>query len=310
MAGNKKDSNTSKTAHVMNLISRGRSTKPQSEEAAGTPSENTAQVKSPVVQPVTPPVSPIISIMNADAKASAVIKDALEESLIAELGSDLLEDDAQASAVTLPLAAETLAENASHVEHDAAPAAMESSAVQAAPAAVETPAVQAGPAAMGSPVVQAAPAAVEPPAVQAAPAAMETAEVENSIPSAEPPMPEIPAKPVEDTSPKQDVPSAVPAPSHEKSTEIKIAYVNVMQILVEENVDKYMKMFGLCSCPRCRADVAALALTNLIPQYIVTPENELSFRMVIYENRYSAEVTAQILRACKIVSDSPRHANI
>lgn len=92
----------------------------------------------------------------------------------------------------------------------------------------------------------------------------------------------------------------------QKSTAIP-HYFNVMEDLVEKNIDKYIKMFGLCTCPQCRADVAALALTNLAPKYIVAPENELSFRMVVYENRFQAEVTAQILHACKAVMDSPRH---
>ena len=33
--------------------------------------------------------------------------------------------------------------------------------------------------------------------------------------------------------------------------------------LVEEKAERYVKMFGLCPCPRCVADVKALALTRL-----------------------------------------------
>ena len=95
---------------------------------------------------------------------------------------------------------------------------------------------------------------------------------------------------------------AVAAPPEEM-----IVCVNIMEELVDENTDRYIKMFGLCNCPKCVADVKALALNNLVPKYIVTPQNEKSPRIIIYNERYHAEVTAQILRACKTVMDNPLH---
>ena len=81
-----------------------------------------------------------------------------------------------------------------------------------------------------------------------------------------------------------------------------------MQMLVEEKVDKYMNLFGLCTCSQCKSDAIALALTNLPPKYVVMPEDELSPRLAIYEGRFNAAVTAQILRACKEVFEHPRHS--
>ncbi len=86
-----------------------------------------------------------------------------------------------------------------------------------------------------------------------------------------------------------------------------LTYVNVMQSLVEEKAKKYMKMFGVCACSRCTADVIALALTNLPPKYIVMPRGEVVPMLTVYENRYSAAIIAQVMRACKTVMASPRH---
>lgn len=99
-----------------------------------------------------------------------------------------------------------------------------------------------------------------------------------------------------------------PAPSTgQPATQPDISYVNVMQALVEEKADKYIKMFGLCDCPRCVTDVKALALNNLPPKYVVMPQGEVIPRISVYEGRYSAAVTMQILRACKTVMENPRH---
>ena len=86
-----------------------------------------------------------------------------------------------------------------------------------------------------------------------------------------------------------------------------ITYVNVMQALVEEKAGKYIKMFGLCPCLRCRVDVIALALTKLPSKYVVMRENEMIPMLSVYEGRYSAAITTQVIWACKQVMDSPRH---
>jgi len=84
-------------------------------------------------------------------------------------------------------------------------------------------------------------------------------------------------------------------------------YVNVMQILVEEKAPKYIKMFGLCTCRRCEMDVKALTLSNLVPKYVVMHKDEMIPMLTIYEGRYSSTIFAQLTRACKIVMDRPHH---
>lgn len=80
-----------------------------------------------------------------------------------------------------------------------------------------------------------------------------------------------------------------------------------MQVLVEENAEKYIKMFNLCDCPRCVTDVKALALTNLTPKYVVMNEGEMVPRITVYEKRYKSSVIAQLLQACKVVAEKPHH---
>lgn len=83
-------------------------------------------------------------------------------------------------------------------------------------------------------------------------------------------------------------------------------YVNVMQALVREKVPKYIKLLGVCPCSRCQADVEALALSHLEPKYIVLQKCQ-RFPYSVYENHYNAAVTSQIISACRVVMENPRH---
>ena len=210
-------SNTSKTAHVMNLLSKNRGGSPAQEPAEPQAEETAAPQPAPAEPAHAAPVAPIISSLNADAAVSSQIKDALE----AELAS--------------------------------------------APPAPATPAA---------------------PAPQA--------------PQEEPPAPQVP----EDGGPLMDLPvlSAEDAPAEEHG------YINVMQILVEEKADEYMKMVGICCCDKCRLDVRALALNNLPPKYVVLSERERVPRLTVYESRFASDITAKRIQACKQVMLTPHHS--
>lgn len=239
-----KESNSSKTAHVMNLLSRNRATPAESpaeaapREAAAQPTE-TAVSPSPAPAPVesapqsVPPTSPIIASLSSDHAISSQIKDALASSL------------------------EELAESEPVAETPAAPVVEE--VPQPEPVA-ETPA---------APVVE-------------------------EVPQPEP-VAETPAEPV------------VEEPAAEKPDEEEVICANIMEILVERKAETYMELFGLCCCDRCKMDVQALALTELPAKYVVMGKNELPLRLSLYEGRMNTAITAQILRACKVVLAEPRH---
>lgn len=135
-----------------------------------------------------------------------------------------------------------------------------------------------------------------------------------SPPEPEPaPSPAPPSPPV--SMPEPDpLPAPAPAPEpmpaepvEEEPREPGVTYLNVIQTLVEDKVDKYMEHFHMCTCDRCRTDVVALTLTSLPAKYIVVPEAEGVPMLSIYEGRYNAAVTAQLMSACQKVSEHPRH---
>ena len=133
----------------------------------------------------------------------------------------------------------------------------------------------------------------QPPAAEAIPAPVEAA----------PPQPEPQPAPVEAAPPQPEPQSPE---QHDRMEEV--TYLNVMQALVEDRVDKLMERFHMCTCPRCRTDVVALTLSSLPAKYIVVPESEGIPMLSVYEGRYEAAVTAQLMWACQKVSAHPRHA--
>lgn len=261
-----KESNSSKTAHVMNLLSRTRAN-PAAEAAAqetavqpaeaAVPPTPTAAAPAPAPAPAesapqsTPPTSPIIASLSSDHAISSQIKDALASSL-----EELTESEPVAETPPAPVVEE----------------------VPQPKPVVETP---------PAPVVEEVP---QPKSVAEEPAAPVIEEV---------PQPE----PVVETPP---APVAVDSAA-EKPDEEEVICANIMEILVERKAETYMELFGLCCCDRCKMDVQALALTELPPKYVVMAKNELPLRLSLYEGRMNTAVTAQILRACKVVLAEPRH---
>lgn len=126
----------------------------------------------------------------------------------------------------------------------------------------------------------------------------EPVQVQQSEPE---PAPAQPQPRLEETQPAPAEP-AVAQPAAEQPS-----YINVMQVLVEEKAEKYVKMFGLCTCKRCLEDVKALTLNHLPPKYVVMAENEMIPKLTFYEGKYTSDVTAQLLKACSQVAERPHH---
>ena len=84
-------------------------------------------------------------------------------------------------------------------------------------------------------------------------------------------------------------------------------YLNVMEELVEEPLRKYIKLFGLCDCPRCVADVRALALSRLPAKYVVLSSASLPPLLSFYQAKFDSALVTQVIYACKTVMESPRH---
>ncbi len=87
-----------------------------------------------------------------------------------------------------------------------------------------------------------------------------------------------------------------------------IEFVNVMEVLVDDVLERYIKLLGVCPCSRCAADTKALTLCRLPAKYVVLdPENRptvLSF----YASKFETDIKSQIMVACQAIKNSPRHS--
>ena len=137
------------------------------------------------------------------------------------------------------------------------------------------------------------------PAPAAAPAAQAVPQPAAAVPSAAPA-----AAPV---SPERAAPTGGAQTTAAQADDgNEYTYINVMQSLVNEKAPEFARLMGVCPCSRCLADVEALALSHLEPKYIVARKNQ-RFPFSAYENRYNAAVTSQIIAACQLVIQKPRH---
>ena len=146
----------------------------------------------------------------------------------------------------------------------------------------------------------AAPAPVQP---DPSPAPVQTA----PVPAPEPEPIPVQPEPVQ-AAPEPEAEPPAPEPVHEFIEPENPGYINVMQVLVEEKAPKYVEMFGLCTCKRCMEDVKAYTLNHLPPKYVVLEPNDRVPRLTVYEGKFSSDITAQLLQACKVVMGTPHHS--
>lgn len=127
---------------------------------------------------------------------------------------------------------------------------------------------------------------------------------------------EIIPEPVPEPAPESPVaaePAPAPAaetepePESEPVTSPEFTCVNVMQVLVDEYAAKYIKMFGVCDCDRCVADIKAIALNNLPPKYVIMDRRDVIPKLTFYEGKFNSDITSQVLQACKTVMNRPHH---
>lgn len=292
MAG-KKNPRSSKTDHVLNLLTDTASG-PSSAEAepasaaaavlasaseAAAPPEAPAAPEAPEAsEPSTPPTAagrvperhlapPILEVARTNNEAlEATIQSALEDALQEEL-VQAEEAEAPPSPLTGPEAAEPLPD---------LPAAGTASA--------DVPA--ASPDLGDTPISDAPPDPAETPV---------PAEASEPQPEESP----LPSDSGGETS-SQSLPYYYALPDGAR-------FVNVMPPLVEETLERYVRLFHLCDCPRCLADAKALALSRLPAKYVVLTEHAFTPMMSLYRAKFDSMVTTQVVYACKQIIDAPRH---
>ncbi|MDE7245078.1 MAG: late competence development ComFB family protein [Oscillospiraceae bacterium] len=104
-------------------------------------------------------------------------------------------------------------------------------------------------------------------------------------------------------------PEPVPSPAPERETPpgSDIIVLNVMEKLVDMKAPYYIKLFGLCTCERCAADVRALTLTRLQPHYVAIPAKDEGMVVTLYDNKLNSEIVSQLTKSCQTVLSKPRH---
>ena len=106
------------------------------------------------------------------------------------------------------------------------------------------------------------------------------------------------------TIPSDEIPDKNPAkPVEEKA----FYYINVYESLVVERLEEFQRMFDVCTCPRCSADIIALALTNLPARYIVSDNKKTIPLLSFYREKFKTSIAAQLSNACIVVKQNPNH---
>ena len=84
---------------------------------------------------------------------------------------------------------------------------------------------------------------------------------------------------------------------------------NCMEQAVFQLLDQLLaEREGACGCDRCRLDMAALALNQVKPRYVVTDLGELFTRASQMEVQFSTDLLTAVLHAMERVGKNPRHA--
>ncbi len=302
-----RSSKTNKTSHVLSLLtndgeavdeltSAPEADPPVPEAEKPAPATKTAKPasrsrKKKTVQP-EPPAQPEKIAQPDDQAIASEIRNALEDALKAE----------EAEEAGLPQAAEA----PSAPIREQTPEPVPESTPQAEPLPFDLPSFDPEPLATETgPFV---PEMMMPEAVPQ-PSGTELEPEESASPPAEaiftPSTPESVFTPPSAPEP----PKAAPRPVTETAAvpDEEPFCFNVMEALVESKAEKYIDLFGLCPCSRCRTDVVALALTRLPAKYVVATRADLVPLLSVYEGRYNAAVVSQVMRACNRVADQPRH---
>lgn len=288
----RKGSRSSKTDHVLNLLSHPVAPEqPAVDETSAiqqdvTPKEAATSAQTAKSAPAEPAqerrlTPPILEVARSNNEA---LEETIHSALEAALQDGL--EDSQTPSEPAPAA---LAEETAPDADDVAPVEKTASERTESAAPAKETSVK-----LEVPVSDVS-------AAEATPAAEAKLEAsENTAQAAEAAPQETPAAP-------KPAPAAAPTDADKLLPPDDARFANVMEQLVGEKLEKYVKLFHLCNCPRCLADARALALSRLPAKYVVLSSTAYRPMMSYYEAKFDSAVTTQIVYACKQVLEAPRH---
>ncbi|NSW90966.1 MAG: late competence development ComFB family protein [Firmicutes bacterium] len=82
-----------------------------------------------------------------------------------------------------------------------------------------------------------------------------------------------------------------------------------MEELVFSMLKNVIDDIDVCSCDKCMLDIAALALNELPPKYVVTEKGELYSKVNILRQQFEVDILTAITKAAEKVKEHPRHEN-
>ena len=83
--------------------------------------------------------------------------------------------------------------------------------------------------------------------------------------------------------------------------------VNIIEEIVRDKTKKMMETMEMCTCEKCYLDACAIALNSLHQMYVTTHRGALLSQIDTVSVNYQAEMTVAIVKALKMVKQSPRH---
>ena len=82
---------------------------------------------------------------------------------------------------------------------------------------------------------------------------------------------------------------------------------NYMEEIVFNQMKEVLTDINVCSCEKCMMDIAAIALNDLHPKYIVPEKGELYSKINALGQQFEVDVVAAITKAAVLVKRRPRH---
>lgn len=291
---------SSKTAHVLNLISPAKTEDPvqAEEEVSPVPELKETQMEPQKAKPKSEKMENILHLSENTEELSNLIKDNLEQ----EFGMVLPSQEETSPVIETPAPETSPAVEAPVIKADQIPEAAITETDENAPVAKPHAAAADESAPVAVPPVAAADESV-PVAVPPAAEADETISVADA-PSVEAEETAVPVAEADETISMAETPSEAEEAS---APEEEFYSINVYEQIVKNNVVEYLERFGVCTCSRCIADATALTLTNLPSKYIITDYDNTAPLLSFFEHQFQTLIITELTKACLTVHNNPRH---
>ncbi|HPZ04851.1 MAG TPA: late competence development ComFB family protein [Clostridiales bacterium] len=82
---------------------------------------------------------------------------------------------------------------------------------------------------------------------------------------------------------------------------------NYMEEIVFGQMKEVLADINMCTCEKCLLDIAAIALNDLPPKYVVTEKGELYSKINTLRQQFEVDVVSAITKAAVLVKRRPRH---